>query len=608
MNAITSTRLSSSNHHTSLPSHDVFSSLVTKYKRSVFAVSYCSVGNKTLSEDVAQEAFVQAWTNWQTLKDPNKFGAWVCGIARNIARNINRGQLSRRKVELNSELPDDSIDARAELIAQERYASVWNALIELDLPYREVLTLYYVEGEKTGAIAELLGVSAEVIHQRLSRGRQHIKASLTKEIENEIRLLGPNSSFDKRVFAALPLSTKTTTATTAVTSAKSASSPLFFSKFVVAALMGLSVCLWFGFQAITSEAASTPAEASTQNIAQNQREQDLVGIQARAPAEHSPMKSSNKIGATPGRFNGRLPPNIETVSNVVGEPNNIAGQLMNYLEAAFNEECPELYEKASWQELPSSLILQFEPSKNYTLFKELALVGSELSKQEQEQYKDCVRGTLVSQQWPKDYEEIRFNFSTEPVAFETEADSDIIESLPAAIGPGATGPAKGASEAEITIVVYTDFRCLYCNKVIATMDELLELYPQKVKIVTKLFPMEPKSRRLAEAAVAAKNQGQFWAMHDYFFSHQDALDISDEDIVAFAQTIGLDSQRFASDWKSAEAAEAVQLQIDQARALGVSATPTSFVNHTLIRGAQPIENFVELIEEELSALLVAQKN
>ena len=68
----------------------VFATLIEEHKNAVYAVAYCTTGDGNVSEDVTQEAFLQAWRSHDDLREPQRFRAWVCGIARNIARNENR--------------------------------------------------------------------------------------------------------------------------------------------------------------------------------------------------------------------------------------------------------------------------------------------------------------------------------------------------------------------------------------------------------------------------------------------------------------------------------------------------------------------------------------
>mgnify|MGYP003947196025 CR=1 FL=1 len=91
----------------------------------------------------------------------------------------------------------------------------------------------------------------------------------------------------------------------------------------------------------------------------------------------------------------------------------------------------------------------------------------------------------------------------------------------------------------------------------------------------------------AEATEAAHAQGAFWPMHDLLFEHQDALRFSD--LVRYAEELGLDSERFATDLRDRVFAARVASDVDGADLSGVSGTPTFFVNGRRHHGAFDLE-------------------
>jgi protein-disulfide isomerase len=95
---------------------------------------------------------------------------------------------------------------------------------------------------------------------------------------------------------------------------------------------------------------------------------------------------------------------------------------------------------------------------------------------------------------------------------------------------------------------------------------------------------------------AAGKQGKFWEMHDKIFENQKA--ISDENLVAWAGELGLDVEQFKKDMASEELKKKITEQQTQGVTLGARGTPAFFVNGRFLSGAQPVESFKKLIDEE----------
>ena len=163
-----------------------------------------------------------------------------------------------------------------------------------------------------------------------------------------------------------------------------------------------------------------------------------------------------------------------------------------------------------------------------------------------------------------------------------------------------TSPSKGPKDAPITIVEFSDFQCPFCRKGASTMDEVLKAYPDKVKLVFKNLPLpfHPEAQPSARASLAAANQGKFWEMHDKLFQNQQALGA--EGYTRFAQELNLDMAKFKKDMEDPALAKQVEEDSALATKLNIRGTPGFFVNGVPIHGAQPVENFKELIERWLA--------
>jgi protein-disulfide isomerase len=163
-------------------------------------------------------------------------------------------------------------------------------------------------------------------------------------------------------------------------------------------------------------------------------------------------------------------------------------------------------------------------------------------------------------------------------------------------------PVRGAADAPVTLVEFSDFQCPFCKAVQATLRELLARYPDRVKLVYRDFPIDglhPQARRAAEAARCARDQGKFWEYHDLLFA--DAPKAAAEDLERHARGVGLDVEAFGRCLAANVHGAAVQRDVDEGDRLGLSATPAFFINGRLLMGAQPLEAFVRVIEEELRA-------
>ena len=147
---------------------------------------------------------------------------------------------------------------------------------------------------------------------------------------------------------------------------------------------------------------------------------------------------------------------------------------------------------------------------------------------------------------------------------------------------------RGALDAPVTVVEYGDFECPYCGQAEPVVRELLRDFGD-VRYVWRHLPLNdvhPRAQLAAEASEAAAEQGAFWELHDLLLDHQDAL--GPEDLVGYAEQLGLDVERFADDLREHAGAARVADDVDSADLSGVSGTPTFFVNGRRHYGAYDI--------------------
>jgi protein-disulfide isomerase len=147
---------------------------------------------------------------------------------------------------------------------------------------------------------------------------------------------------------------------------------------------------------------------------------------------------------------------------------------------------------------------------------------------------------------------------------------------------------RGPVDAPVTVLEYGDFECPYCGQAEPVVRELLLDFGD-VAYVWRHLPLNdvhPRAQEAAEAAEAAANQGAFWEMHDLLLERQDAL--RPEDLVRYAEELGLDVERFEEDLRTRAGVRRVSEDVDSADISGVSGTPTFFVNGLRHYGAYDI--------------------
>lgn len=161
-------------------------------------------------------------------------------------------------------------------------------------------------------------------------------------------------------------------------------------------------------------------------------------------------------------------------------------------------------------------------------------------------------------------------------------------------------PSKGTATAPVTIVEFSDFECPYCSRAATTVDEVVAKYGDKVRIVFRNFPLDfhKNAKKAAEAALCAHDGGKFWDYHDKLFANQSAL--GEPKLLEYAKDLGLDTKAFETCLTSGKHAGTVSLDQAAGQRVGVQGTPGFFVNGRFVGGAQPIEEFAKLIDEELS--------
>jgi len=169
-------------------------------------------------------------------------------------------------------------------------------------------------------------------------------------------------------------------------------------------------------------------------------------------------------------------------------------------------------------------------------------------------------------------------------------------------------PAKGPANAKVTIVEYSDFQCPFCSKGYNTMEkEVLPQYKDKVRFYYKHYPLpfHPWAEAGAVAAECAKEQKPeaFWKLYSSFFENQSQIT---KDNVKQKATEYLGDQKIdMAKWNDCvdnnKSLPQVKAQMAEGGTVGVRGTPGFIINGRLVSGAQPAQNFKNIIDDELAS-------
>ena len=166
---------------------------------------------------------------------------------------------------------------------------------------------------------------------------------------------------------------------------------------------------------------------------------------------------------------------------------------------------------------------------------------------------------------------------------------------------------RGPSQSPVTMVEYGDLECPYCGQAEPIVRELLREHGD-IRYVWRHLPLDdvhPHARMSAEATEAAGAQGAFWEMHDLLLVHQDALRRAD--LIAYADDLGLDVERFIDDLDNRTYARRVESDLDSAALSGVSGTPTFFVNGRRHQGAYDLASLKAAVKAERARAVLASR-
>ncbi|EMT5436431.1 MULTISPECIES: RNA polymerase sigma factor [Stenotrophomonas] len=174
--------------------------IVLACQNTVTAIALAITRDRQASEDIAQEAFVKGWQQLHQLRSSTSFLPWLRQITRNLARDWLRAQrgrpLSGEAAEVALGMAADPSPSTADRLQRvEEEIAAEDIISALPADSREVLLLYYREGQRSQQVADLLGLSDAAVRKRLSRARALVRDGLLQRFGEFARSSAPSAAF-----------------------------------------------------------------------------------------------------------------------------------------------------------------------------------------------------------------------------------------------------------------------------------------------------------------------------------------------------------------------------------------------------------------------------
>lgn len=305
---------------------EAFVELVRRYQGAVCAVTYAISEQHALSEDLAQDTFLLAWKKLPGIETPQRVGAWLAGIARNLSRRSRRRVRPESLAESSGAHPmQPDADPEEAIVQHEDRARLWELLGTLPERIREAMILYYREEQSAVRVAQLLGISVSATEQRLSRGRKQLRdkfeRALDRELREQLERTRPTDALTRKVAAILPLGVPLTLSAEQLAQSVAHSSPAagtvtkaIAMKKLVAAIVAILAIVAVAVVTSSGRESEVPAKASV-DLA-NAAQPDRGAVQAPSPTPRG-LVGGSVVDATTGKAIAQA---VITLTTVAGAP------------------------------------------------------------------------------------------------------------------------------------------------------------------------------------------------------------------------------------------------------------------------------------------------
>lgn len=170
---------------------------------------------------------------------------------------------------------------------------------------------------------------------------------------------------------------------------------------------------------------------------------------------------------------------------------------------------------------------------------------------------------------------------------------------------------EGQGKSGVTLVEYGDYQCPFCQQYYATVKDVAATYDEQIHFQFRNFPItsrHPNAFAAARAAEAAALQDKFWEMHDLLYQNNDPngqagwVAASDPTTYfnQFAEQIGLDMTKFKADFASEKVNDLVNADMKEGTRLGVSGTPTFFLDGKQVQIGNTADAFKKVLDAEIA--------
>jgi len=207
---------------------DAFGRIIGSTSGMVSSVALSIVRDVELSQDVAQDVFLSAWRDLKKLRNAASFLPWLRQMTRNRAHHVLRSRIRSRRWfehltgnESQAEAtPDTRPDAAGHLLAAKQREALRSAIAALPDDTREVVILFYREGQSAAQVASLLELTEDAVKKRLSRARASLRGTMLERLGDTVAKTAPGAAFTLAIVTALPLTAPLTVSAAAAGTAK----------------------------------------------------------------------------------------------------------------------------------------------------------------------------------------------------------------------------------------------------------------------------------------------------------------------------------------------------------------------------------------------------